>query len=193
VPHVVGTSIRFWRLRREVDRRVLWRFGLTSAAGGLIGALLHARASNPALAITLAVLLLVAGATQVTGVARHWRFHGSAVWLAGAASGLFGGLVGNQGGIRAAALLNFDLRREAFVATATAIALIVDAARMPVYIIAERDAVVAVWPVVVAATVGVAAGTIIGSRILMRVPERRFRQVVGTLLLTLGAAMILMA
>ncbi len=41
VPHLVGTSIRLWRLRRNVDRALLWRFGLTSAAGGLIGALLH--------------------------------------------------------------------------------------------------------------------------------------------------------
>jgi uncharacterized protein len=193
VPHLIGTAIRFWRLRRDVDRRLLWRFGLTSAAGGLIGALLHTRASNPALAVVLGILLLVAGGTQITGIALHWRFHGAAVWLAGAASGFFGGLVGNQGGIRAAALLGFDLRREPFVATATAIALIVDGARMPVYLAAEGHAILAMWFVVTAAIIGVVAGTIVGSRILARVPEPRFRQVVGTLLLILGAAMILSA
>src|SRR5262249_16589344 len=193
VPLLVGTAIRFWRLRADVDRRLLWRFGLASAAGGLIGALLHTRASNPALSVVLGILLLVAGGTQVTGAARRWQFHGAAVWLAGAASGLFGGLVGNQGGIRAAALLGFDLRREAFVATATAIALIVDGARMPVYLGAEGDGILAMWPVVTAAIIGVVAGTIVGSRILARVPEHRFRQVVGALLLILGAAMIMWA
>ena len=40
VPHVVGTALRFWLLSGGVDRRVFWNFGLTSAAGGLIGALL---------------------------------------------------------------------------------------------------------------------------------------------------------
>jgi hypothetical protein len=33
IPHLVGTLIRFWRLRGHVDRGVLWRFGLMSAAG----------------------------------------------------------------------------------------------------------------------------------------------------------------
>ena len=37
VPHLVGTSIRFWRLRTSVNRALLWRFGLTSAAGVSVG------------------------------------------------------------------------------------------------------------------------------------------------------------
>jgi hypothetical protein len=41
IPHVIGTLQRFWILRRYVDRRMLLAFGLTSAAGGLAGALAH--------------------------------------------------------------------------------------------------------------------------------------------------------
>jgi len=41
IPHFVGTAQRFWILRRHVDRRVLTGFGITSAVGGLAGALLH--------------------------------------------------------------------------------------------------------------------------------------------------------
>src|SRR5580765_318768 len=51
VPHLIGTSIRFWRLRKSLDRGIFWRFGLTSAAGGLAGALLNVRAPSPALTI----------------------------------------------------------------------------------------------------------------------------------------------
>src|SRR5437867_2487120 len=80
VPHLVGTAIRFWRLRSHVDRRLLWSFGLTSAAGGLAGALLHARASSPALAIVFGALLVFAGTAQITGHAQRWRFHGAAAW-----------------------------------------------------------------------------------------------------------------
>src|SRR5437667_4423355 len=61
VPHLVGTSIRFWLLRHQIDRAVLWRFGFTSAAGGLIGALLNAWASSRALAIVFGGLLVFAG------------------------------------------------------------------------------------------------------------------------------------
>jgi uncharacterized protein len=133
IPHLAGTALRFWRLLGHIDRRVLFSFGVASAAGGLGGALLHAYANSPALAIVLGVLLVVAGLLGLTGLAGRLRFRGVWAWGAGAASGAFGGLVGNQGGIRSAALLGFGLPKESFVATATAIALAVDAVRMPVY------------------------------------------------------------
>jgi uncharacterized membrane protein YfcA len=190
IPHLIGTGIRFWRLRASVDRVVLWRFGLMSAAGGLAGALLNARATSPALTMVLASLLIFAGAANMTGAAQQWRFHGSVAWIAGAVSGLFGGLVGNQGGIRSAAMLGFNLPKEAFVATATAIALFVDAARMPVYVIVERDAVAAIWPLVALSTAGVVGGTFAGERLLHTVPERRFRQMVGALILSLGILLL---
>ena len=183
VPHLIGTGLRF-------DRRVFWRFGLTSAAGGLAGALLNARASSPALTIVFGSLLVFAGAAQITGSAQRWRFHGSVAWIAGALSGFFGGLVGNQGGIRSAALLGFDLPKERFVATATAIALMVDAARMPVYVVAERAQVAAIWPLVAISVLGVVGGTLAGQRVLMIVPEQRFRQIVGAIILLLGIAML---
>src|SRR5438270_10663433 len=49
VPHLTATALRFWLLRKHVDRRLFWSFGLMSAAGGLAGALLHAYADSPAL------------------------------------------------------------------------------------------------------------------------------------------------
>src|SRR5688500_800446 len=58
LPHFIGTAIRFWLLRRDVDRAVLRRFGLASAAGGLTGALLHSRASTPALSVIFGGLLI---------------------------------------------------------------------------------------------------------------------------------------
>jgi uncharacterized protein len=191
IPHLIGTAIRFWHLRGSVDRTVVWRFGLTSAAGGLTGALLNARAPSPWLTIMFGSLLVFAGAAQLSGQAQRWRFHGSVAWIAGAVSGLFGGLVGNQGGIRSAALLGFDLPKERFVATATAIALFVDAARMPVYVVVERTQVAAIWLLVMVATAGVVVGTLAGERLLERVPERRFRQIVGAIILLLGVVILL--
>src|SRR5665213_3415064 len=51
IPHVFATALRFWRLRADVDRRVLISFGVMSAAGGLAGALLHSFANNHALSV----------------------------------------------------------------------------------------------------------------------------------------------
>jgi uncharacterized membrane protein YfcA len=62
---------------------------------------------------------------------------------------------------------------------------------MPVYVIAEREQVAAVWPLLLLATVGVVAGTLVGERLLAHVPERRFRQAVGAIILLLGIATLI--
>ena len=193
IPHLAGTAWRFWTLRAHVDRHVLWTFGLASAAGGIAGALLHAYATSSALTVVFGALLLFVGVTGITGVSKQWRFHGPLGWIAGAASGVFGGLVGNQGGIRSAALLGFDLARDAFVATATAIALFVDFARMPVYLATQHERLAAIATLIGSATAGVLVGTVSGARILRRVPEATFRRVVSALLIVLGASMIVRA
>jgi len=190
VPHFLATALRFWRLRTHVDRRVLLGFGFASAAGGLAGALLHAAAGSRALAIVFGALLIFVGLSELSGLSRRMRFSGPVAWIAGAVSGLFGGLVGNQGGIRSAALLGFDVPKEAFVATATAIGLIVDLARMPVYFATQAGGILAIWPLVLAAIAGTLAGTVLGVRVLGRIPERAFRRVVAVILLGLGAYMV---
>jgi uncharacterized membrane protein YfcA len=191
IPHVIGTAVRFWTLRHRVDVHVLKTFGLMSAAGGLAGALLHAETSSPALRIVFASILIFAGVMGVTGWSDRLRFGRGGAWVAGGVSGLLGGLIGNQGGIRAAAMLAFDVPKEAFVATATAIALIVDGVRMPVYAIGEGRALLAVWPLIAIATVCVIAGTLLGRMLLGRVPEKFFRRVVAALILALGVTMLI--
>ena len=191
IPHVIGTSIRFWRFRQEVDWTVVRSFGLMSAAGGLTGALLNTWATNRALEIVFGSLLLLAGASQVTGYGKRWRLRGALAWFGGALSGFFGGLVGNQGGIRTAAMLGFDVNRRQFVATTTAVALLIDVARVPVYLAVERTALLHLWPAIALATIGVIIGTLVGERLLARVPEQRFRTIVGTLLLLLGVSFLI--
>jgi uncharacterized membrane protein YfcA len=190
IPHVVGTAARFWMLRGRVDRRTFLWFGLASAAGGLAGALLHAEASSRALGMLLGALLVFAAISTFTGFMRRTRFGRRTAWVAGALSGAFGGLVGNQGGIRSAALLAFGQDKETFVATATAVGLIVDAARMPVYLATEQDALRTIWPLIACATMGVLFGTFSGRRVLARVPDAAFHRVVALLLFTLGVWMI---
>ena len=191
IPHLVGTAVRFWKLRPDIDRRTLWRFGVPSAAGGLTGALLHEWMTSPWLTTLFGALLIFAAASELTGLAQRMRFKGALAWTAGALSGLLGGLVGNQGGIRSAALLGFDLPKRTFVATATAVALIVDGARMPVYLATEGAALRGLLPPIVVAIAGVIAGTLLGGRVLTRIPERRFRVVVAVVLAALGVTMLL--
>lgn len=190
IPHVLGTALRFWLLNGGVDRRVLWSFGLTSAAGGLIGAALQGWLGNRWLNLVFGALLVFAAASQATGLAGRMRFRGVVAWFAGALSGLLGGLVGNQGGIRSAALLGFELPKHSFVATATAIGLFVDGARMPVYVATQHTALWSIWPWIALASIGVCVGTVLGNRTLARIPEIWFDRVLAIVLALLGAVML---
>ena len=191
IPHAIGTSIRFWRFRKDVDWTIVRSFGMTSAAGGVTGALFNTYASSRALALVFGSLLVLAGAAQLSGYAGRWRLRGTAAWIGGALSGFFGGLVGNQGGIRTAAMLGFEVNKRQFVATTTAVALLIDMARVPIYLAVESRALASLWPTIAVATAGVILGTVLGEKLLARVPESRFRAVVGALLLLLGLSFLI--
>jgi uncharacterized membrane protein YfcA len=191
LPHLVATAARFATLNKQLDKHIFWNFGLLSAAGGFSGALLNAYAGGRALTLVFAALLLFAGISGLTGFAQRMRFGRRAAWIAGATSGFFGGLVGNQGGIRSAALMGFDIPREAYVATATAIGLIVDAARMPVYFSTQWNGIASAWRLIAIAIVGVLIGTFSGVHLLRQMSEKIFRRSLSLLITALGVYMML--
>jgi uncharacterized protein len=182
-----------WRLRRSVDPRVFRDFGIASVAGGLVGALLQGRFVAPGLSVVFGILLLLSGAAGFTRWPQRVRLHGLAATLAGGFSGLLGGLVGNQGSVRSAALLSSGLPPDRFVATATATALVVDAARLPVYLVNSGGSLGPYVPLIGVLTVGVLIGTLGGERVLRALPEPAFRVIVATLLMVLGVFMVLQA
>jgi uncharacterized protein len=99
-------------------------------------------------------------------------------------------MVGEQGGFRAAALLGFNVRKDAFIATATAIALMVDAARTPVYLYTQWDRLGSVWVLITVAAAGVIIGTLIGRQALRWIPEDKFHKVVSSIITALGILML---
>ncbi len=186
LPHFLGTSIRLGLLKAKVNRKILIRFGILSAIGGLTGALIHTFFESDILQVIFAVMLISAGVLGVLQITEHLRFGKTSASIAGLASGFFGGLVGEQGGIRSVALLNFEIEKEAFIATATATALMVDAVRMPVYFLTQAGQVSEFLIVLILSSVAVVVGTFTGNLVLRKIPERSFRRVVSFLVLFLG-------
>ncbi len=188
IPHAIATGVRFWALRKQLDRHVFWTFGVTSAIGGLIGAVLHMWIASRALSYLLAALLIFTGLTGLLGITL--RFGRKSAWVAGGLSGMLGGLVGNQGGIRAGAMFGFNVPKEAFVATSTAVGLFIDAMRVPVYLYSDGRELLAIWPLLAIATVAVVIGTLVGRMVLGRISEPVFKRVVSVLILLLGVSML---
>jgi uncharacterized membrane protein YfcA len=186
LPHFFATALRGWRLRRSIDHSVLRQFGIPSIAGSLAGALLIGPIGTTGLTLVLGGLLVLTGTLALSGVSAQRTVPRAAVLPLGAISGLFGGLAGNQGGMRAVALLHFRLTPEAFVATATACALLVDVARTPVYLWRAGSTLAPIWALIVVAAAGTLVGTLIGERILLGLAPSRFRRVVGGVVLAVG-------
>ena len=193
IPHACATALRCWRLRAHVDRQVLAGFGLLSALGALAGALLYTTLGPSILTRVLGALLVVTSISQLAGVSLRWSWNPALSGVFGFLSGFFGGLAGNQGGLRSAALTTFSLSPKAFVATATATGLLVDAVRTPVYLWTASDKIAALLPWIEVATVGVLLGTLIGERILLGLTKVTFARLVATGVGVLGISLILAA
>ena len=191
LPHALATALRCWRLRDAINVVVLRRFGIVSAGGALAGALLQGPLGAQRLTGVLGLLLVLTGLAALTGWNARMHPHGATSAALGALSGLFGGLAGNQGGVRSAAMLGFDLEARAFVATATATGLLVDAARTPVYLWnSGRDVLALAIPVLIA-SLGVIAGTLGGERLLGGLSVATFRKLVGGIILLVGAGLLI--
>lgn len=190
IPHMIGTAIRCWKLKSNIDKKLFLRFGISSIAGGLLGALLFWKTTTPALTMIFGIILIFAGFMEFIGISQKFRVGKIIALMGGFVSGFLGGLVGNQGGIRSAALLSFNIDTKAFVATATAIGLVVDAIRMPIYFMIEGSEIINQWHYVMLATVGVVIGTLVGIQILNKIPKEIFRRIVASLIILLGIFMI---
>jgi uncharacterized protein len=188
VPHLIGGAIRALQLRHAIDRGVLVRFGAICAVASLVGALLHTQVASALVTYFFAALLVVAGVIATLGVAERLHFGRHAAWAAGAASGFFGGFAGEQGGLRAVGMFGFDLRKDAFVATTTAVGVAIDAFRLPVYVAAQWSDVARreTGAVLGVATVGVVLGTLVGRMLLKHIPENAFKRVLGIALIVIG-------
>lgn len=186
VPHAIATALRCWLLRDAIDRALLRSFGVASALGGLAGAVVATTWRSPALLLVFGLLLVSSGLSSLTGWARRAPESRSLALAGGMISGFFGGLAGNQGGIRAAALLSARVPATAFVATATAVALLVDLVRVPLYVIGAPAVLSANGAVLLAASVGAIIGTLAGRVVLRAISETVFRAVVSWGVLLLG-------
>jgi len=83
-------------------------------------------------------------------------------------------------------MFGFDLKGKEFVATATGIALAVDCARMPVYLLAQWKDILNIWPLILFASAGVLIGTEIGVWTLGKIPEALFKKIVSGIILLIA-------
>lgn len=186
IAHLFGSVLRFWLLRHTVNRKIFLSFGIPSAIGGLLGALLQSMIASSSLAVVFGGLMILTGIAGIFGWTEKVNIKGPLAKVLGVASGFFGGLVGNQGGLRAAGLMGFKLGKIQFVATMTAVALVVDIFRVPVYLTMHAQELSQLIPEIAVMSVGVIIGTIIGVPLLRRLPSTYFKWALSITVIIVG-------
>lgn len=186
IAHLFGSVLRFWLLRDAVNRKVFIRFGVLSVVGGLLGALLQGWAASGILAAVFGGLMVLTGIAGLFGWTEKVNIKGPLAGVFGVASGFFGGLVGNQGGLRAAGLMGFKLGKLQFVATMAAVALAVDIFRVPVYITVHAQELSQLVPEIILMSAGVIIGTVIGAPMLRRLPHKYFKWALSAIVIIVG-------
>lgn len=134
---------------RHISFRILLSFGLPAACGAFLGARLMVYAATwklgynyelagyilqitPFKAI-IALLMIAFAVIEIIPSSGQWQ--ASPRWMVpgGMLSGFMGGFTGHQGALRNIFLIRLIPTKEAFIATGTAVACMVDLTRLPVY------------------------------------------------------------
>ena len=131
--HIFGNIGRITFFQYGIDKKLFFLFGVPSITLTIVGASLVNYIPQEILKTTMGLFLLLFAATSL--IRPSFKFPASKynAIAGGGLSGFLAGLIGTGGALRGAFLSAFNLKKEVYIATAAAIALVVDIARVPIY------------------------------------------------------------
>jgi hypothetical protein len=189
--HWFGNIWNVTLFRSGFNTRLLILFGVVGLVTSYLGAYISLGASEE-------ILLRILGAFLV-GYALFVAFQskfkipaGNLTALSGGAlSGFFAGIFGIGGPLRSAFLSAFDLPKAVFIATAGAIGLLVDSTRIIAYFAGGATLPKELWYGLFLFIPISFVGARIAKKVVDKIPQSKFRIVVGAFLLVIGAKLIL--
>jgi uncharacterized membrane protein YfcA len=135
IVHFLNNFYKLFIYFKQINTRILLRFGLPALLASVIGAfLLQKLSSNERnLEIILGILIISISFMEMFPAIRNLKIGIKWAPLGGVISGFFGGLSGHQGLFRSAFLVKSGLSKNSFIATGVGIAVLVDITRLSVY------------------------------------------------------------
>ncbi|MEW6410798.1 MAG: sulfite exporter TauE/SafE family protein [Nitrospirota bacterium] len=191
VVHLMNNLLKVSLFSRDISLDILKRFGGFTLIGAFIGAFLQSEMDSSGVKILLGIALIFLGLKEATEFGEKLRIPQKIDFIGGFLSGLLGGFVGNQGAIRSAYLLNYNIPKETFVATAAIIASVVDITRIPVYIYNNRDALTGNLILLLTTTASAFIGTFAGKRFLKKISLKTFKIYVAAMIVIIGILLTL--
>jgi uncharacterized membrane protein YfcA len=135
IVHFLNNFYKLFIYFKQINIKILLRFGLPALLASIIGAfLLQKLSSNERnLEIILGILIISISFMEMFPAIRNLKIGIKWAPLGGVISGFFGGLSGHQGLFRSAFLVKSGLSKNSFIATGVGIAVLVDITRLSVY------------------------------------------------------------
>ena len=206
VVHFLNNVFKLSLLGMKANKGVVLRFGIPAFLAAFAGAwlLLQMTEMKPLyeysignrvfsitpLKLIISVLLMFFAIMEGTPFLKNVQLGKDNLFIGGLLSGFFGGLSGHQGALRSAFLIKTNLSKEAFIATGTVIACMVDLSRLGVYITRFSKAGLNENIVlVIAATVSAFMGAYIGNRLLKNVMLITIQVIVTGMIFILALAL----
>lgn len=191
VIHWFGNLWKVLLFRGGIRWRLIIAFGLPGIAASFVGASLVFNVSHALLSRILAIVLI--GYVVLLLFKESFKIpEGTATAAAGgAASGFMAGVFGIGGAVRGMFLSAFNLPKSVYIATAGAIAIVVDTTRLIAYVAeGTRLETLLLWGMLVFIPASL-VGAKLAKRIVDKIPQHRFRQVIGAFLLAVAIKLLL--
>lgn len=187
--HIFGNVGRISFFKKGLDKKLLLTFGLPSVFLTFIGATLIPLISQELLKGILGLFLVVYSLLFL------WKDDIQAkptlknTVIGGGLSGFLAGLIGTGGALRGAFLTAFRLPKEQYIASSAAIALAVDATRIPIYLSQGFLSKEFYWFVPLLLVIAL-FGSFTGRQIVRLIPQKQFRKIVLMAIFLIGAKFI---
>ncbi len=188
--HGFGSLFKLLRLRRNVDRRVLVSFGIPSLVAAFFGARLLESVATGVVTLAFAAFISIFAAFSLLRPAWRLPSRRGLLPVGGVLAGFSAGMIGVGGAVRGLFLISTRLPKEAYVATAAAIAAVTDVTRISVYVVSGALEPRYYWyilPLILIAYLG----TSLGVRLLRRFPETIVRRAVLLALMLVSVKLVL--
>ena len=190
--HWFGNIWKLVLFRKGIQWKLILSFGVTGIAATFLGASLVFNIPTAVLSRILGSFLIIYVIylfAKSSFKIKQSLFAGA---CGGALSGFLAGLFGMGGAVRGLFLTSFDLPKAVYIATAGAIALIIDTTRLTTYFAkGARLPTLLSWGLLLFIPTSF-LGAKIAQRIVDKIPQEHFRKVVAVFLLLVGIKLLLL-
>jgi uncharacterized membrane protein YfcA len=183
--HISSNLSKIFLFKKGLDKRLLWTIGIPSVVFVIVGGFLSKILNTVFLEIFLGIFLVGLSLLFLIKSKITIAPNNKNAIIGGSFSGFFAGLLGTGGAIRGLTMAAFNLEKSVFIATSAFIDFMIDFSRTFVYYnngyIHTHDLKYVPFLFVIGVV-----GSFIGKKILVYIPQSKFRRLSLVFILIIG-------